>query len=181
MEDIHFFCPECGGKLKVVSKAAGRSLPCPHCSKTIIVPKEPPLKSVHSGPSSKPQSEDESPQIIACPFCSEQILATAIKCKHCGEFLDGRQSPPPPAKQQPTRRQSYKKKKVEYVGVGALVQLAGFIALFFFFPIGIVAGIILLIIGSRMSIKWTCGLCGNKLESKEVTLCPSCNALLVRK
>ncbi len=28
---------------------------------------------------------------IACRFCGESILATAIKCKHCGEFLDGRQ------------------------------------------------------------------------------------------
>jgi hypothetical protein len=23
-----------------------------------------------------------------CPFCSEQVLASAKKCKHCGEFLD---------------------------------------------------------------------------------------------
>jgi LITAF-like zinc ribbon domain len=34
-----------------------------------------------------------------CPFCSEQILSTAKKCKHCGEFLmtvAQNQSPPPP-------------------------------------------------------------------------------------
>jgi hypothetical protein len=28
-------------------------------------------------------------EMKACPFCAEQILAAAIKCKHCGERLDG--------------------------------------------------------------------------------------------
>ena len=30
---------------------------------------------------------------IACPFCSEQIQASAKKCKHCGEWLDTRARP----------------------------------------------------------------------------------------
>lgn len=27
-------------------------------------------------------------QIKKCPYCAEDVLVAAIKCKHCGEFLN---------------------------------------------------------------------------------------------
>lgn len=58
------FCGSCGTSLPIGSG----SLYC----------------SAHGGP---PLATDSA---IRCPFCSEQILASAKKCKHCGEFLDKR-------------------------------------------------------------------------------------------
>ena len=45
---------------------------------------------------------DGVPRRLPCPICGEIIAETAVKCRHCGEFLDGRPQPgqaPPAAAQ----------------------------------------------------------------------------------
>jgi hypothetical protein len=55
------------------------------------MPAAPPAVPVSSAPPAWPETvehgTDGGRELMACPFCSEPILATAKKCKYCKEML----------------------------------------------------------------------------------------------
>lgn len=57
---------------------------CSRCGTPLPIGSDSAFCGIHGGPPLPPDAT------IKCPFCSEHILASAKKCKHCGEFLDKR-------------------------------------------------------------------------------------------
>jgi len=68
---------------------------CIRCGIPLAIGNETDFCSEHGGPGAAPDAQKH------CPFCSELILATAKKCKHCGEFLDRSKSQNPQGVVQP--------------------------------------------------------------------------------
>lgn len=151
---ISFQCPRCGKKLKAPDNAAGKSSSCPGCGGTVTCPEpvyEAEVVDMDLSPE-KPKGFDPfadlddgkpygvaSPQPVEqqsaddgrrpCPMCGEMIVATAAKCRYCGEVFD------PTLK----KAKSKKKKKKSYdredeiltggeIAVGIICSLVGCIA-----------------------------------------------------
>jgi hypothetical protein len=90
-------CPTCGKRFQVPDSAAGKQGRCPGCKHLLQIPGTPAPpegpevpETPEAGSSGTPAPGREAGQreTKACPYCSEEILATARKCRHCGEFLD---------------------------------------------------------------------------------------------
>jgi predicted RNA-binding Zn-ribbon protein involved in translation (DUF1610 family) len=152
MSDIAFDCPECSGHLVVDAQAAGRVVNCPQCSKQIRIP-----RSGNPTSSPPPTPAVEEKQHRDCPYCGEQILASAIKCKHCGEFLDGRPKQQAPIAPQPQGR---KCPHCGAHGVGKVRGLQGigetFVAVILFF-LFLIPGIIYYIYMESVPYCSSCG------------------------
>jgi hypothetical protein len=106
---ISFVCKHCGKKLKAPDSAAGKSSTCPGCGNRVTCPErvddaevmemvveQPPAADSYSDlDDGKPYGliEPEAPSAPPpenrrpCPMCGEMILATAAKCRYCGEVF----------------------------------------------------------------------------------------------
>lgn len=91
-------CPDCGKRLKAPDSAAGKRAKCPQCGKPVQIPEQV-VEAEEVGAAAEddygfqdpslneydaPEAEDRKP----CPACGEMIVATAAKCRYCGEVFD---------------------------------------------------------------------------------------------
>ncbi len=89
------------------------------------------------------------PEMKECPYCAEQILAVAAKCKHCGEYLDDE------LREQNRSRESAGTfvRLVAPVEVSISALFAGYLAFGAFIPLlGLIPGLIALFLG-RAALK----------------------------
>ena len=115
---IEFHCEHCNKLLRVGDDKAGKSARCPQCSATIVVPSlKADVADVHedyefaadsdlgsdlgsgsgrggdgfsrySNPGES-QSASSQSSMIHCPLCGETISHRAVRCRYCGEEING--------------------------------------------------------------------------------------------
>lgn len=108
---------------------------------------------------------------MKCPHCGSGESGTAQFCSSCGTRLAGNVQVEPAA---PISTHAKRERINHNNGGGCLVALLG-LCVIWFFPIGTIAGVVLIVMSSRISYKFVCSSCGNPLE-KTSRECPTCRA-----
>lgn len=89
---ISFECESCGKKLKAPDTAAGKHVKCPQCGIKTQVPESAAEEAADEfgfmDPGVDEYDAPAEPDRKPCPACGEMVVATAAKCRFCGEDLD---------------------------------------------------------------------------------------------
>ncbi len=99
-------CQECGKTLRAPDSLAGKKAKCPQCGAVVSLPAAivnaelddaPPPKKKSVAVKPRDEDFDEPAEFDAvsaaderkpCPLCGEMIVASAAKCRFCGEVFD---------------------------------------------------------------------------------------------
>lgn len=116
---LEFACPACRRPLRLPLSFAGRSGACPRCREQVQVPTtSQPLTGLPAPLAAKAAPDATAPVRPGptrrpCPSCGEAIVATAAKCRFCGEELraiqrvPGTRLPPQPLASRGERLAAY--------------------------------------------------------------------------
>jgi len=107
---IEFRCGACQTLLRTSDDKAGRRAKCPSCGAEVATPAKHPAADFeefvdYEVPNDFPQRSRPAPAAsgrptaatgrrTTCPMCGESIVATARRCRHCGEVIGGRPTYP---------------------------------------------------------------------------------------
>ncbi|HBC89444.1 MAG TPA: hypothetical protein DCZ94_21105 [Lentisphaeria bacterium] len=88
-QNVEVICDKCKNTLVVDDESwFGQDAYCPNCNNEVYIPFPEPdeLKTSIQAKQDASYASDTK----RCPYCKEDIKKDAIKCKHCGEMLDGK-------------------------------------------------------------------------------------------
>lgn len=87
MTNGYFEC-DCGYSKNTKAEYVGKKGKCPKCGNIAWITEKPTNTSASADEKDDSLLQPSPPQQKNCPYCDELISVNAIKCKHCGSFLN---------------------------------------------------------------------------------------------